>query len=156
MKALSLLLFLFLGITSLSAQEIESEKVFLGYKFTMNNQRLDFKGMKPLMIADKEATRLIKKARTNKTISKILGSIGVSFVGIPVGAAASNRDAPWILAGVGAAFLGIALPIHTKANRQALDAAERINQANASPANPFLVTFKLIGNQQGLGLALSF
>tara|TARA_A100001518_G_C1153166_1_gene10940 strand:+ start:293 stop:472 length:180 start_codon:yes stop_codon:yes gene_type:complete len=59
MKILSLLLFLLIGITSVSAQEIEAEKVFLGYKFTMNNKTLDFKGMQKLMIADEQATRLI-------------------------------------------------------------------------------------------------
>jgi hypothetical protein len=156
MKTLSLLLLLFLGITSLSAQQIESEKVFLGYKFSMNNKTLDFKGMKKLMIADKEATRLIKKARTNNTISTILGSIGGSFVGIPIGVAVSNQDAPWILAGVGAAFIGVAIPISIRSNNQALEAVDRINRINSSPPNPFQVTFKFIGNQQGVGLALSF
>ncbi|MBZ9629150.1 hypothetical protein LB465_00050 [Salegentibacter sp. LM13S] len=157
MKTLSLLFFLLLGINSLSAQEIQSEKVFLGYKFTMNNKTLDFKGMQKLMIADTEATRLIKKARKNNTISTILGSVGGSFVGIPIGAAVANGDAPWVLAGVGAAFIGVAIPISIKANNQALQAAERINQVNSSQPNPLLpVTFKLTGNQQGLGLALSF
>ncbi|WP_037320713.1 hypothetical protein [Salegentibacter sp. Hel_I_6] len=156
MKTLSLLLLLFLSITSLSAQQIESEKVFLGYKFTMNNQRLDLKAMKKLMIADTEATRLIKKARKNNTISTILGSIGGSFVGIPIGIAASNQDAPWALAGVGAAFIGVAIPISIRSNNQALEAAERINQVNSSPPNPLQVTFHFIGNQNGVGLALSF
>jgi len=156
MKTLSLLLLLFLSITSLSAQQIESEKVFLGYKFTMNNQRLDLKAMQKLMIADKEATRLIKKARTNNTISTILGSIGGSFVGIPIGIAASNQDAPWALAGVGVAFIGVAIPISIRSNNQALEAAERINQVNSSPPNPLQITFNFIGNQNGVGLALSF
>ena len=156
MKTLSLLLLLFLSIKSLSAQQIESEKAFLGYKFTMNNQRLDLKAMQKLMIADKEATRLIKKARTNNTISTILGSIGGSFVGIPIGIAASNQDAPWALAGVGAAFIGVAIPISIRSNNQALEAAERINQVNSSPPNPLQITFNFIGNQNGVGLALSF
>ncbi|PKD20010.1 hypothetical protein APR41_15170 [Salegentibacter salinarum] len=157
MKILSLLLFLLIGITSVSAQEIEAEKVFLGYKFTMNNKTLDFKGMQKLMIADEQATRLIKKARKNNTISTILGSIGGSFVGIPIGAAVAGGDAPWVLAGVGAAFIGVAIPISIRANNQAHQAAERINQVNSSQPNPLVpVTFKFIGNQQGLGLALSF
>ena len=156
MKTLSLLLLLFLSIKSLSAQQIESEKAFLGYKFTMNNQRLDLKAMQKLMIADKEATRLIKKARTNNTISTILGSIGGSFVGIPIGIAASNQDAPWALAGVGAAFIGVAIPISIRSNNQALEAAERINQVNSSPPNPLQITFNFIGNQNGVGLALTF
>ena len=112
--------------------------------------------MQKLMIADKEATRLIKKARTNNTISTILGSIGGSFVGIPIGIAASNQDAPWALAGVGAAFIGVAIPISIRSNNQALEAAERINQVNSSPPNPLQITFNFIGNQNGVGLALSF
>ncbi len=156
MKTLSFLLLLFLSITSLSAQQIESEKVFLGYKFTMNNQRLDLKAMKKLMIADTEATRLIKKARKNNTISTILGSIGGSFVGIPIGAAVSNQDAPWVLAGVGAAFIGVAIPISLRSSNQAFEAVERINSVNSSPPNPLQVTFNFIGNKNGVGLALSF
>ena len=86
-----------------------------------------------------------------------MGSIGGSFIGIPLGAAVANQDAPWGLAGVGAAFIGVAIPISLRSNNQALEAAERINNVNSSnPQNPFTVTYKLIGNQKGVGLALTF
>jgi len=79
--------------------------------------------------------------------------LSYSFCQLASAEISSNQDAPWALAGVGAAFIGVAIPISMRANNQAFKAAERSNQVNYSPPNPFQVTFNFIGNQNGIGLA---
>lgn len=140
-----------------TAQTIESEKVFGGYRFSQNGVTLNANDLKAQLDTNAESAELLKKARTNNTIATILATAGGAFVGYPLGTALGGGDANWTLAGVGAGLIGVAIPFSSSANKRAREAVDTYNvRINTKENLAFQPQLELTTGAGGLGLALRF
>src|SRR5690606_6614615 len=99
---LRLFLFLFLTAAFAQAQEIKVEKKFLGTQYTLEGDQLSLAEIQNIVQENEEAFQVLKKARSNQSISAILGLAGGALIGIPVGTALAGGDANWSMAAIGA------------------------------------------------------
>ena len=145
MKKVILMLFviLFSG-TFCNAQKIELEKVFGGYKYTLNGKTMMMKDLVNTIESNTEAFKYIKKAKSNYTAGLVLGAIG-------------GGKPNWALAGIGVAVIAITIPINKGFNKNATKAINIYNASleNTSTSN-FEPQFQLIGNASSIGIAMSF
>ncbi len=140
-------------LTFCTAQQIEMEKVFGGYKYTQNGTLLKMKDLVKTMESNQQAFDLIKKAQLNNTMASIFGGAGGFLVGWPIGTAIGGGDANWTLAGVGAGLIAIVIPFSSGSNKNAKQAVELYNSSlNLSS----YYEFKVIGNGNGIGLSVNF
>jgi len=114
--------FLFFLILSCSAQKINSEKVFGGYKFTQNGETLNFNQLLEQVSSNEQSKKLVRSAKSKSGFSVALASVGGALIGFPIGASIGGGDPVWALAGVGAALWGISFPIASSAGKQAKEA----------------------------------
>lgn len=158
MKKTTVTLILALFTVSIcTAQKIEVEKVFGGYKYTQNGNQLTMKQLVKTMESNKQAFDLIKKAQSNNTIASVLAFAGGGLIGWPIGTAVGGGDANWALAGIGAGIVAIAIPISSSANKKANQAISLYNDSlDATSSYQFKPEFKIIANTNGIGLSMSF
>ncbi|WGH74750.1 hypothetical protein P8625_11740 [Tenacibaculum tangerinum] len=139
------------------SQQIEKEKVFGGYKYSINGKAVSMKEMVNLMESDAKAMALMKKAKSNTTLATILGGAGGALIGFPVGAAIGGGEANWTIAGVGAGLIIVAIPIASGANKKANEAVDLYNASlDATSYNNFKPQFNMLINGNGVGISMSF
>lgn len=156
-KTILTLSLVLITITFCNAQEIEIEKVFGGYKYTQNESLMTMRGLVKTMESHEQAFDLIKKAQSKTTLASIIGFAGGGLVGWPIGTAVGGGDANWTLAGIGAGLIAIAIPISSSANKKAKQAVELYNSSLSSTSfNEFKPEFKVIANENGIGLSMNF
>ncbi len=156
-KAILTITIILISMTFCFAQKIEVKKVFGGYKYFQNGQKLTMNTLSETMKENTSAFELIKKAKSNNTISFILGGVGGALIGYQLGQEISEKDANWAVAGVGAGLIVIAIPISSKVNKQTNRAVEMYNSSlNSTTYNSFNPEFNIISNENGIGLALNF
>ena len=103
----------------ISNAQIPSDSVFVaknfwGYKFYQKDQRLNFNQLPYIMEGSSEAHTLITKARTNNTISSIIGGAGGFLIGWQLASAIIGGDPNWTLAGIGGGLIIVSIPIFSK------------------------------------------
>ena len=156
-KTILTLIFTFATMTFCSAQKIEMEKVFGGYKFTQNGNQLAMKDLVKTMESNQKAFDLIKKAQSNNTLASIIGFAGGGLIGWPIGTAIGGGDADWTLAGIGAGLVAIGIPISSSANKKAKQAVELYNSTlDSTSFYEVKPEFKIIANGNGIGLSMNF
>jgi len=156
-KIILSLIFAIATITISNAQKIEVEKVFGGYKYTQNGNRMTMRDLVNTMKSDINASSLIKKAQTNNTIATVLGGAGGVLIGVPLGQSLGGGDANWTLAGIGAGLIIVAIPISSSANKKTKKAIELYNSSlNSTSSYEFNPEFKLIANEKGIGFSMNF
>jgi len=144
-------------ITFCNAQKIEIEKKFGGYQYTMEGKTMSMGEIVTAIESNKEAVKLMKKARRNNTISSILGGAGGALIGFPIGQTIGGGDANWALAGVGAGLIVVAIPISSSGNKRAKEAVDLYNASlNPTSFYDFKPVFKFISKTDGIGLFMSF
>lgn len=151
--------FLFAICTSFFAQsqQIEKEKVFGGYKYSVDGKIVSMKEMINLMESNTQAMALMKKAKSNTTLATILGGAGGALIGFPIGTAIGGGDANWTLAGVGAGLIIVAIPIASGANKKANQAVDLYNSSlNGTSYSNFKPQFNMVVNGNGVGISMSF
>lgn len=160
MKKSILLLLLFVGSLTLSAQDdskkIELNKVFGGYTFKQDGRHLSFSQVADLMKGNQEAYKIIQSAKSNKTWATVLGIAGGALIGWPIGTAIGGGDAKWELAAIGAGLVGIAIPISSGFNKKSKRAVEIYNNGLQTSASTFNPSIQLRLKGDGLGFALQF
>ncbi len=140
-----------------SAQKIEMTKVFGGYQYTQNGNRMTMAKLEKAMKSNSEAHQFIKKAKSNNVIAVIFGGAGGALIGFPVGTALGGGDANWTLAGVGAGLIAIAIPISSGVNKNTKKAVELYNSSLGTIAYfDFKPEFNLVANGHGIGLRMDF
>ncbi len=102
-------------------------KSFWGYNFYQTDVRLNFNQLPYIMEENKEAHLLIKKARSNHTISSILSGAGGFLIGWQLGTALFGGEPNWAIAGVGGGLIVISIPLYSKSYRQSLEAIDIYN-----------------------------
>lgn len=155
MKKILLISFLVISF-SLNAQQIQTEKVFGGYKFTQNNQSLSHEELTDIMKNNQQAFDLMESAKSNKIWSSIVGGIGGALIGFPIGTAIGGGDPEWTLAAVGAGFIAIGIPISNGYNRKTLKAVELYNQGFKDVSFQFQPEFNLNLKGSTIGISMSF
>jgi hypothetical protein len=136
-----------------NAQTIEIEKVFGGYKYTQNGEKLKISDLESTFKNNTKSLGLLKKAKTSYIFSSILNFSGGFLIGYPLGQSLSSKDANWTLAGIGAGLSIIGITISSRANKKV---AEAVELHNSSLKSTSFYEFKVIGNQNGIGLSLNF
>ncbi|MGB5417583.1 hypothetical protein [Algibacter sp.] len=158
MKNYILILVIALSIAPFcNAQKIETEKVFGGYKYTHNDKLISIGDLASIMESNTDAFELIKKGRTNRSFSAVLGFVGGGLVGWTLGNSLGGGEANWTMAGIGAGLIAIAIPISSSSNKKINQAVELYNASfNATSSNTFKPEFKIIANDSGFGLSMNF
>jgi len=158
MKKIILTLTLFItALTFCNAQKIDVEKVFAGYKYTHNNELKSIGDLAKIMTSNTKAFELMKKGRTNRSISGVLGFVGGGLIGWSLSTALAGGDPNWTSAGIGAGLIAIGIPISSNANKKIKQAVELYNDSfNETSGNHFAPEFKIISNTNGFGLSMNF
>ncbi|XMO87496.1 hypothetical protein AAFN75_04270 [Algibacter sp. AS12] len=147
-----------LSFTSLvNAQKIDTEKVFGGYKYTYNKELISIGDLASIIETNTDAYELIKKGRTNRSLSGVLGFVGGGLIGWPIGTSLGGGEVNWTLAGIGAGLIAVAIPISSRSNKKINQAVELYNASiNPTSSTTFKPEFKIIANGRGFGLAMNF
>lgn len=145
------------AMTICNAQKIETKKVFGGYKYTLEGKNMTMNNLVNVMKSNPEALKLIKKARSNNVIASILGGAGGALIGFPLGAAVAGGEANWTLVGIGAGLVAVSIPISTGVNKTTKKAVELYNSSLTSTSYyQFKPEFKIVANENGIGLSMNF
>lgn len=156
-KIILTLSFIIATLTFCNAQKIDIEKVFGGHKYTQNNELKSLGDLADIMKSNTNAFELMKKGRTQRSLSAVLGFAGGGLIGWPLGTALGGGEANWTLAGIGAGLIVIGIPISSSANKKINQAVELYNASlNETSQNHFKPEFKIIANTNGLGLSMNF
>lgn len=157
MGRIFLTIVLALGFSICHSQEIEFNRVLFGYRFTQDKERLSWKEVLEKTELYPKSYELIKKSKTQNTISSIASIIGGGLIGAPLGLSISDLDPNWTLAYVGGGFAAIGISLDIIAIRNAKKGTEIYNSTLKSVSlSPFRPKFKIIGNNKGLGLSMNF
>ena len=153
-----ILIALFVGNTCQAQdQEIEMKLNFWGYKFMKDGERLNWKELDKATSSVAQANRLIKKARTQRTISNITAFTGGFLIGIPLGQKSADREPTWELAYAGGAIALVSLHLSLKAFNNVNKGVDSYNLAvNKTAQYQFQPEFSIFTNTNGLGLAMKF
>ena len=137
-------------------QEIKMGMNILGYKFEQNGKRLSWKNLVNVTESNIQSNLLIKKAKSQNTISNILAFAGGGLIGIPIGQSIYDREPNWTLAYIGGGIAVIGLPIAIKASKNAKKGIDLYNSSLNSTSGYFEPEFKIIANGNGIGLSMNF
>src|SRR5580765_2703743 len=83
-----------------------------------------------MMTNSPEAFEEMKKAKTNRAFSNVLGAIGGALVGFPVGQAIGGGDPNWTLAAVGGGLIAVSIPFAIAYKKHAGKAVSIYNAKN--------------------------
>jgi hypothetical protein len=138
-------------------QQIESEKVFGGHKYILNGNKMSMKDLSNTLKSNQESFELLKKAKSNMTISLIIGSIGGGLMGYSFGSGVGEGDVNWAVAGVGAGLFAIGIPIASSADKKTKQAVDLYNSTlGLSTYHKFKPEYRIITNGRSIGLSLNF
>lgn len=152
---LPILAFLFINLSF--GQEIKMGINLLGYKFEQNGKRLSWKELESETKSNIEANILIKKAKSQNLISNILAFSSGGLIGIPIGQSITDREPNWNLAYLGGGLVMIGIPIAIMASKNVKKGIELYNSSlNSTSLYKFKPEFKLIANDNGIGLEINF
>lgn len=103
-----------------------------------------------------EANLLIKKAKSQETVSNILSYVGGTLIGISVGQAIGNDNPNWTFAYVGGGISVIGIPFAFSAFNKVNEGVDKYNLSLKSLSFEFKPEFKIIANGNGIGLSMNF
>ena len=144
----------YFSVAQSTTDSVYVAKSFLGYRFYQNDTRLNFNQLPYVMEENGEAYYVIKKAKSNYTISTIISGTGGFILGWQLASALFSGEPNWVLAGVGGGLIVISIPIYSKSYRQSLDAIELHNKGIAASAHRLDISFGTTAN--GAGLIVKF
>lgn len=154
--AILILTLAFFGASFCNAQEIETKKVFGGYLYSQNGEKLTMDEMVKTIESHPEALALMKKAKSQYLIASILGATSGVLIGLPIGSAIAGGDPNWVLAGIGAGVFAVGLPISSGVNKKSRRAVELYNSSLDSSYNQLEPEFNFVANENGIGLSINF
>lgn len=155
-KTLLLFAFIVIGLQVTQAQEIEMKINFWGYKFIQNGERLSMKELLAATDANEKAYALIRKARTQNTLSTIFSFTSGALIGIPIGQSLGGEDPNWTLAYIGGAIAVISIPLSFGALNNFNKGIDTYNVSKAATGYHFKPEFKISAGGNGVGLSINF
>uniref|UniRef100_UPI00404AB962 hypothetical protein n=1 Tax=Gelidibacter sp. TaxID=2018083 RepID=UPI00404AB962 len=151
---LSIIAFFFVSLSY--SQQIDLKVDLFGYKFKQNGERLSWSELVTATESHKEANMLIKKAKTNHTVSGILSTVGGVLIGIPIGQSISDKDPNWTLAYIGGGIAVVSIPFTLSAFNKVNEGVDAYNLSLQSTTSNFKPQFNIIATTNGLGLSMNF
>lgn len=139
-----------------STDSISIKKVFGGYQYYQNDQRLNMNQLVEVMILNEQAFKQIKEAQSTYTIVTIMSAAGGFMIGWPIGAALAGGEPNWTMAGIGAGIIAVSIPISQKFYKQANNAVGTFNTGFRNSSFWDKSELKLSMNGNGVGLVLIF
>ena len=156
MKKIILTIVIMAGLGAASAQQINVEKTFGGYKFTQDGKNLKLSQIVDIVKNNEEAYQLAKSAKSNYTIAQIIGGAGGFMIGWPIGAAVGGGDPNWTMAGIGAGLVAISIPFNSGANKKMKKAIEHYNSNLQNTSSIIKPQYRFVANTKGVGIAIVF
>ncbi|PPK87356.1 hypothetical protein CLV84_0296 [Neolewinella xylanilytica] len=145
-----------LVVTVCTAQRIEAEKVFGGYEYTQNGQMLRMGDLVDRMEPETEAYDLMRSARTNLTIAKVLALPAGALIGWSLSAGIADGDTNWKLAAVGGGLIVAMIPFSSAGNRKSRAAVDLHNERLGFRLPDDRPVFALAATKDGLGRTVGF
>ena len=143
--------------TASFGQEIEGKYNLLGYRLIQNEERLSWKVVFELTESQSEANLLIKRAKTQNTISTVLSLVGGGMIGLQLGKSETTEDSGWTLGYIGS---GVALAGFTFAFWSGKNMKKGVDMYNQSLISSnqyrFKPEFEIAGNKNGIGITMIF
>jgi len=112
---------------TLTSKKIEIYKTFGGVIYEMDTLQLSSKQVGMLLMQNPEAYREFKIARSQSTISSILGFSSGLLVAVPLVTAVAGGQPEWLLAAGGGALFLASIPFNSSSKGHALNAVEIYN-----------------------------
>ncbi len=157
MKKLFLITTFLFFLTKVSyGQEIEMKMNLMGYKFTQSGVKLSWKDLLNETKQYPKSHELIKKAKSQNTISTILALGGGALIGIPIGASVSDDKPNWTLAYIGGGIALIGIPLTISSAKNTKEGIEMYNSNYKSTSSHFEPKYNIIANHQGIGISMNF
>ena len=153
MKTILFYLILLISFTS-NAQQLDIKKSFLGYRATLDGEKISMNEFKKHISTDYKSYKIFQKGRSKRgfaTVMSFAGGIclGVSAAQIYNGGGTTGKErVSVVLPVVGAGLIGGGIVLASSGNR---DIKNSVSSYNNTPK----VEYKLISNQNGVGLGLS-
>ncbi|MBI3220317.1 MAG: hypothetical protein HYZ44_12465 [Bacteroidetes bacterium] len=119
---------------TLTQKKISIYKTFGGVVYEMDTLQLSSKQVGMLLMQNQEAYHEFKIARSQSTISSILGFSSGLLVAVPLVTAVAGGQPEWILAAGGGALFLASIPFSSSSKGHALNAIELYN-AKLSASN---------------------
>lgn len=146
---------LFLNVSN--AQEIEMKINLMGYNFIQEGEKLSWSELLNATTSNKEAYQLIKKAKSQNTLSTITSIIGGVLVGIPLGQSRTEKDPNWTLAYIGGGITIVGIPLSFSAFNNVNKGVDMYNLSLKSASRyQFKPEFKIVASGNGIGLSMNF
>ena len=158
MKNITLILSVVLTIINTSnAQTIDMKEILFGYKFIQNGKRLSMAETATKMETNSAAFKIMKSAKSNKTIAVIIGGLAGGFIGHPLGRIIAGEDPNLAFVGIGIGLVAIGIPIYFNVYKNAKRAVDLYNSSlDTTSYYNFKPDFKIIANGNGIGLTMNF
>lgn len=150
------ILFYFILLISFAsnAQQLDVKKSFLGYRAALDGEKILMTDFKKHISTDYKSYQIFQKGRNKRgfaTVMSFAGGVclGISAAQIYTGGGATGTDkVSLVLPVVGAGLIGGGIVVASSGNR---DIKKSVYSYNTTPK----VEYKLISNQNGVGLGLS-
>ena len=150
------ILFYFILLISFAsnAQQLDIKKSFLGYRATLDGEKISMNDFKKQISTDYKSYQIFQKGRNKRGFATVMSFAGGVCLGISAaqfyngGGTTGKENVSVILPVVGAGLIGGGIVLASSGNR---DIKKSVNSYNNAPK----VEYKLISNQNGVGLGLS-
>jgi len=97
-------------------------------KFHKNEEFLNVNQLLELMRNNPEAFMEMKRARSNSTLTSILGFAGGFMIGWPIGQSIGSGEANWGMAGIGAGLIVVSIPLYNSYKNHSTRAVNIYNE----------------------------
>lgn len=153
MKTILLYFVLLISFTT-NAQQLNIKKSFLGYRATLDGEKISMNDFKKQISTDYKSYQIFQKGRSKRGFATVMSFAGGVCLGISSaqiyngGGTTGKEKVSVVLPVVGAGLIGGGIVLASSGNR---DIKKSVNSYNNTPK----VEYKLISNQNGVGLGLS-
>ncbi len=149
-----LLLLVFITVYGQSGQDTIAVTNHGSY-YIYNGEQLSSPELVNLIMDNPAAYNEYFRAKSNEDVAMVLGIIGGSLIGWPLGTEMGGGDPEWAIAGVGAGILAIAIPFAVTAKKQTIRAIRLYNEG-IKVGREKEMTLKAGIYNDGIGICLKF
>jgi hypothetical protein len=129
MSVVFIFFFALSGISQEASTEIEVKKVFGGYNFLANGEKLKVKQLVKMMEPYQPAYEEMKSARTNLHMAGAVSFTGGFIVGWQLGKAISGETPKWGMVALGTGIALVSIPLTKNSFKKAIKAVGLYNSS---------------------------
>jgi hypothetical protein len=136
----------------ISTKKLAVYKTFGGVVYELDSTEVSTKQVKMILQQNPQAYKEFKLAKTNSTVSNLLGFSGGLLVGFTIGESIAGVEPEWGFAGVGAVLIGVSIPFNIAFKNRAVSAIDIYN--GTTPTSRIQPSFHFYGT--GASLVIKF